>query len=42
MCSTTTIMASPNFKENKLWLNGKEESTGNKRFQNCLEASKFT
>ncbi|XP_026475006.1 diphosphomevalonate decarboxylase [Ctenocephalides felis] len=38
MCSTTTIMASPNFKENKLWLNGKEESTGNKRFQKCLEA----
>ncbi|XP_044732781.1 diphosphomevalonate decarboxylase isoform X2 [Chrysoperla carnea] len=36
MCAKTTIMASPNFKENKIWLNGKEESFENYRLQNCL------
>lgn len=38
MCAKTTIMASPNFKENKFWLNGKEESlTENPRLNNCLK-----
>ncbi|GLV32099.1 Mevalonate diphosphate decarboxylase [Carabus blaptoides fortunei] len=36
MCAKTTIMASPLFKENKFWLNGKEDSFDNPRLQNCL------
>lgn len=37
MCAKTTIMASPLFKENKFWLNGKEESFDNPRLENCLK-----
>ncbi|XP_057334049.1 diphosphomevalonate decarboxylase [Microplitis mediator] len=40
LCTKTTVMASPNFKENKIWLNGREESINNKRLQNCLEKIK--
>ncbi|CAH0561340.1 unnamed protein product [Brassicogethes aeneus] len=36
MCAKTTILASPDLKENKFWLNGKEESFEGKRLQNCL------
>lgn len=35
LCAKTTIMASPDFKKDQIWLNGKEESI-NKRLQNCL------
>ncbi|XP_022909970.2 diphosphomevalonate decarboxylase [Onthophagus taurus] len=37
MCAKTTIMANPNFKENKFWLNGKEENCDNIRMQSCLK-----
>lgn len=37
MCAKTTIAASPLFKENKLWLNGKEETFNNSRIENCLK-----
>lgn len=37
MCAKTTIMACPSFTENKLWLNGKEETLDNKRLHNCLK-----
>lgn len=37
MCAKTTIAASPLFKENKLWLNGKEEIFDNPRIENCLK-----
>lgn len=40
MCAKTTIMASSNFKENKIWLNGKEESFENPRLSNCLKELK--
>ncbi|KAF5273322.1 hypothetical protein FQR65_LT04744 [Abscondita terminalis] len=40
MCAKTTIMASPDFKENKIWLNGKEESFDNPRLCNCLKELK--
>ncbi|KAI4471290.1 diphosphomevalonate decarboxylase [Holotrichia oblita] len=40
MCAKTTIMASPNFKDNKLWLNGKEENFDAVRLQNCLKEIK--
>ncbi|KAF5279085.1 hypothetical protein FQA39_LY05763 [Lamprigera yunnana] len=40
MCAKTTVMASPNFKENKIWLNGKEESFENPRLSNCLKELK--
>ncbi|XP_015604363.1 diphosphomevalonate decarboxylase [Cephus cinctus] len=36
LCARTTIMASPEFKEDRIWLNGKEQSINNKRLQNCL------
>ncbi|CAL7935812.1 unnamed protein product [Xylocopa violacea] len=32
----TTVMASPNFKEDRIWLNGQEEDIKNPRLQNCL------
>lgn len=41
MCSKTTIAASPNFKENRIWLNGKEESFENPRLLNCLKECKY-
>ncbi|KAK3865994.1 hypothetical protein Pcinc_028446 [Petrolisthes cinctipes] len=37
MCAKTTISISPTFKEDKFWLNGKEESLENPRIQNCLK-----
>uniref|UniRef100_U5ETY9 Diphosphomevalonate decarboxylase n=1 Tax=Corethrella appendiculata TaxID=1370023 RepID=U5ETY9_9DIPT len=36
LCTTTTITASPNFTENKITLNGVEESFENKRLLRCL------
>ncbi|KAJ8687554.1 hypothetical protein QAD02_023348 [Eretmocerus hayati] len=36
LCAKTTVTASPDFKENRIWLNGKEESMQNPRLQNCL------
>lgn len=41
MCAKTTVMASPNFTENKFWLNGKEESFDNRRLQSCLKEGKL-
>ncbi|XP_019869844.1 diphosphomevalonate decarboxylase [Aethina tumida] len=37
MSAKTTILASPELKENKFWLNGKEESFDNPRLANCLK-----
>lgn len=37
MSAKTTILASPELKENKFWLNGKEESFDNPRLVNCLK-----
>lgn len=37
MFAKTTIMANPNFKENKFWLNGIEETFNNTRLKNCLK-----
>jgi len=37
MHAKTTVMASPDFKEDKVWLNGKEETVHNQRLQNCLQ-----
>lgn len=37
MCAKTTILASPLLKENKFWLNGKEQSFDNERLNNCLK-----
>ncbi|KYQ59823.1 Diphosphomevalonate decarboxylase [Trachymyrmex zeteki] len=33
----TTVMISPDFKEDRIWLNGKEEDIKNARLQNCLK-----
>ncbi|XP_031347473.1 diphosphomevalonate decarboxylase isoform X2 [Photinus pyralis] len=40
MRAKTTVMASPTFKENKIWLNGKEESFENPRLQHCMKELK--
>lgn len=37
MCAKTTVAISPNFSEDKFWLNGNEESLENPRIQNCLK-----
>ncbi|XP_076248606.1 mevalonate diphosphate decarboxylase isoform X2 [Calliopsis andreniformis] len=37
LCAKTTVMASPHFKQDRIWLNGKEEDARNPRLQNCLE-----
>lgn len=37
MNSKTTVMISPNFEEDRLWLNGKEESCISPRVQACLK-----
>ncbi|KAJ1523530.1 hypothetical protein ONE63_001379 [Megalurothrips usitatus] len=37
MHAKTTVMASPNFKKNCIWLNGKEESFENARLLACLK-----
>lgn len=39
MHAKTTITASSGFKENKFWLNGKEESFDNQRLDNCISES---
>ncbi|CAK9797585.1 Diphosphomevalonate decarboxylase [Anthophora quadrimaculata] len=36
LCAKTTVMASPNFKEDCIWLNGQKEDIRNPRLQNCL------
>ncbi|XP_053994639.1 diphosphomevalonate decarboxylase isoform X1 [Hylaeus volcanicus] len=36
LCAKTTVMISPNFKEDRMWLNGNEENIGSPRLQNCL------
>ncbi|XP_017885204.2 diphosphomevalonate decarboxylase [Ceratina calcarata] len=36
LCAKTTVMASPNFKKDRIWLNGREEDIRNSRLQNCL------
>ncbi|XP_046397488.1 diphosphomevalonate decarboxylase [Ischnura elegans] len=41
MRATTTVMASPNFTEDKIWLNGKEEAfLTNPRLLNCVREIK--
>ncbi|KAL7288831.1 hypothetical protein TKK_0016807 [Trichogramma kaykai] len=37
LCAKTTVMISPNFTEDRIWLNGSEESINNPRLQNCLK-----
>lgn len=37
LCTTTTIAGSKHFKEDRLWLNGKEESLDNPRVKTCLQ-----
>jgi len=36
LCTTTTIMASKEFGQDRLWLNGREESVSSARIQNCI------
>lgn len=36
LCAKTTVMISPNFKHDRIWLNGREEDIMNIRLQNCL------
>lgn len=36
MHAKTTVSASPSFKSDRIWLNGKEESIDNPRLVNCL------
>nr|XP_033328365.1 diphosphomevalonate decarboxylase [Megalopta genalis] len=36
LCAKTTVMVSPHFKEDSIWLNGKEENIRNPRIQSCL------
>ncbi|XP_014211273.1 diphosphomevalonate decarboxylase [Copidosoma floridanum] len=36
LCAKTTVMISPDFEQDKIWLNGCEESIENARLQNCL------
>ncbi|KAF6039273.1 MVD [Bugula neritina] len=40
LCAKTSVMASPTFTEDRIWLNGKEESMANKRLQNVLKEVK--
>ncbi|XP_072169725.1 diphosphomevalonate decarboxylase-like [Diadema setosum] len=37
LCTTTSIAASQHFEEDKLWLNGKEQSLDNPRVKTCLQ-----
>nr|XP_054748448.1 diphosphomevalonate decarboxylase-like [Lytechinus pictus] len=37
LCTTTTIAGSKHFLEDRLWLNGKEESLENPRVRTCLQ-----
>lgn len=36
LCATTTVAVGKKFKEDRIWLNGKEESMHSARIQNCL------
>lgn len=36
LCATTTVAVGKEFKEDRIWLNGKEESINSARLQNCL------
>ncbi|XP_045500251.1 diphosphomevalonate decarboxylase [Colias croceus] len=36
MCAKTSVCARPDFVEDRIWLNGVEESVKNERLQNCL------
>ncbi|KAJ8675964.1 hypothetical protein QAD02_011750 [Eretmocerus hayati] len=40
LCAKTTIEINPEFKEDRIWLNGKEETMQNPRLQNCLREIK--
>ncbi|XP_011497479.1 PREDICTED: diphosphomevalonate decarboxylase [Ceratosolen solmsi marchali] len=40
LCTKTTAMASSDFKEDRMWLNGSEQSMDNPRLQNCLRELK--
>ncbi|XP_034947230.1 diphosphomevalonate decarboxylase [Chelonus insularis] len=37
MCAKTTVMISPDFESDRIWLNGREESIDNKRLQRCIQ-----
>lgn len=39
--TTTTVATSRSFKEDRIWLNGKEEDITHPRLQSCLRESKF-
>ncbi|PON70685.1 Diphosphomevalonate decarboxylase [Trema orientale] len=36
LCTTTTVAVSPTFRQDRMWLNGKEISLSGGRFQSCL------
>lgn len=36
LCAKTTVMISQHFKEDRMWLNGREENINNPRLQKCL------
>ncbi|KAK8780929.1 hypothetical protein V5799_017731 [Amblyomma americanum] len=36
LCATTTVAVGKKFREDRIWLNGKEESMRSARLQNCL------
>ncbi len=36
LCTTTTVMASDKFTQDRLWLNGKEENLNTPRMQKCI------
>uniref|UniRef100_A0A1E1X7R0 Diphosphomevalonate decarboxylase n=1 Tax=Amblyomma aureolatum TaxID=187763 RepID=A0A1E1X7R0_9ACAR len=36
LCATTTVAVGKKFREDRIWLNGKEESIRSARLQNCL------
>ncbi|XP_058791857.1 diphosphomevalonate decarboxylase [Phymastichus coffea] len=40
LCAKTTVIISPDFKEDKIWLNGSEQTMDNRRLQNCLQEMK--
>lgn len=40
MCAKTSVSTHPDFVEDQIWLNGKEESFSNPRLQNCLREIK--
>ncbi|RXG68117.1 Diphosphomevalonate decarboxylase, partial [Armadillidium vulgare] len=37
MRAKTTVMISPNFSSDRIWINGREESAANPRIKNCLK-----